>query len=197
MTAINPTTSAFLTVYPCGSPQPTAANLNSPAGGVVNNLTLARIGTDGTICVFSSAATDLVVDVAAFVPAKGGLLSIVPARLYETRTGLPTIDAKQQATGRIGVNREIQIQTLNRGGIPEGASGIMLNVAAIKPTTGGFFTLYPCGTTRPTAANVNFGAGSVVSNAVFVKLGTGQTACLYSSATSDIAIDAIGYTLDS
>lgn len=196
VTAITPSASTFLTVFPCGETQPTAASLNSPQGGVVNNLVLAKVGTSGQICIFSSSATDLVVDASAYVPAGGGLSSIVPARLWETRIGPgnTTIDGLRQGTGRIGVGT-VQVQVTGRGGVPDIATGAMLNVAAINPTTGGFITLWPCGQPTPTAANVNFGPGSVVSNAVFVKIGDNGRVCFSSTSNTDLAIDVVGYVL--
>lgn len=198
VTAIKPATSAFLTIYPCGDDQPTAANLNAPANGVVNNLTLARVGTNGTICIFSNTETDLAVDVAAFVPSGGGLRSVVPGRFYETRAGLTTVDGQQQATGRIGADRVVALNVVGRGSVPADATGVMLNVAVIRPDTGGFMTLYPCDAERPQAANLNFAANSVVSNAVFVKLAdfTNGTACVYSSTGADLAIDVVGFVVD-
>ena len=201
VTAIRPTTGVYLTVYPCDAERPTAASLNAPANGVVNNLVTAKTSASGTICIFSSAETDLVVDVAAFVPRDGGLLTIVPARLYETRPGETTVDGESQGVGRIQADSTVQVR-LNRGAVPAGATGVMLNVAAINPTTAGYMTLfpYPCDdANRPTAANVNFRAGAVVSNAVFVKaadITEGAFACVYSSSEADLAIDIVGYTVD-
>lgn len=199
VTAIKPSTSAFLTVYPCDAARPTAANLNASATGVVNNLVTAKVAADGTICVYTSAATDLVVDVAAYVPADGGLFSIVPARLLETRsgTGNVTVDGKQEGEGRIAADAVVTLDAAGRGGVDSDASGVMLNVAYIGPTAGGFMTAYPCDQDRPTAANLNFGAGDVGSNAVFVKLSATGSVCIYSTSASDLAVDVVGYTVDS
>lgn len=198
VTAINPSVRAFLTVYPCDEDRPTAANLNASAGGVVNNLVMAKVADDGTICVFTSADTDLVVDVAAYVPSGGGLLPVVPARLLESRSGAGnvTIDGQNQADGRIGADGVKTIPTHGRGGVDAAATGVMLNVAYIAPTTGGFMTAYPCDEERPTAANLNFAAGDVGSNAVFVKLSGSGTVCVYSTSVSDLAVDVVGYTVD-
>ena len=53
----------FITVFPCGSPIPTAANLNYVANDTVSNSVIAKIGTNGTVCIYNSAATHIVVDV--------------------------------------------------------------------------------------------------------------------------------------
>jgi hypothetical protein len=50
---------------------------------------------------------------------------------------------------------------------------VLLNVTATSPSAGGWLTLFPAGTTLPTASNLNFGAGATVPNLVVVKVGHG------------------------
>jgi hypothetical protein len=58
----------FVTVHPGGSDRPTASNLNYRAGDTIANAVIAPVGTGGGICVFTSAATDLVIDVVGWLP---------------------------------------------------------------------------------------------------------------------------------
>ncbi len=197
VTAVNPSTNAFLTVFPCDEDQPDASNLNAAAGSNVNNLVVAKVSVAGTICVFSSAETHLLVDVAAYVPADGGLLSIVPARLLETRGGSTTVDGTSQTTSPVGTESTTTLLVAERGGVTDDATGAVLNVAAIRPDDGGFITAYPCDEDRPQASNVNFEAGAVVSNAVVVKLSSSGTVCLYSTSRTDLAVDVVAYSVDS
>ncbi len=75
VTVVGPKSPGFVTVHPRGSERPTASNLNHLTGGVVPNLVVARLGSDGRICLFTSAPTDLIVDVAGWLsgppPASG------------------------------------------------------------------------------------------------------------------------------
>lgn len=196
VTSINPSERIFVTVFACGSERPTAANLNAAVGKNVNNLVLAEVGEGGKVCIYSSGPTDLVMDVSAFVPAGGGLTASLPARLVETRGGTPdgTIDGDFEASGVLPIGA-LQVDVAGRGSVPENAGGVMLNVAAISPAAGGFMTLYPCDADQPTAANVNFAAGAVVSNAVFVKLDDSGRVCVFTSTSSHLAIDVVGYVL--
>ena len=68
VTAVLPTGSGFLTVYPCGADRPLASNVNYQAGDVVPNAVLAKIGTGGNVCIYTKAATHLVIDVNGYVP---------------------------------------------------------------------------------------------------------------------------------
>ena len=62
VTAVNPTAPGFITVFPCGQPQPTTSNLNYTTGDTIPNAVLTSIGTAGTICLYTSATTHLIVD---------------------------------------------------------------------------------------------------------------------------------------
>ena len=67
--AINPDGAGFITLYPCGSARPLASSLNFAAGQVIANNAIIPLGDGGKICVYSSQATNLIVDVTGFMPA--------------------------------------------------------------------------------------------------------------------------------
>jgi hypothetical protein len=52
-----------MTVFPCGTPLPTASNLNYAAGQTIPNAVVAKIGAGGRVCIYTSSAANLVVDV--------------------------------------------------------------------------------------------------------------------------------------
>ena len=62
VTAANPNASGFITVYPCGT-LPLASNLNYTTGQTVAVSVTAQVSGDGTVCIYSSAATDVIVDI--------------------------------------------------------------------------------------------------------------------------------------
>lgn len=55
-------------MFPCGQTPPTASNLNYVEGGTIPNAVVTKVGAQGRICVFTSAATHLLVDVNGYVP---------------------------------------------------------------------------------------------------------------------------------
>jgi RNA 3'-terminal phosphate cyclase len=54
-------------------------------------------------------------------------------------------------------------------------------------------TVYPCGSSRPTASTLNFTPGGVVANAAIAKVGTGGKVCLYTQTASDLIVDVNGF----
>ena len=47
----------------------------------------------------------------------------------------------------------------------------MLSVVAVAPSSPWYLTVYPGGTTRPNASNINFPAGATTANAVLARFG--------------------------
>ncbi|NNE11187.1 MAG: CAP domain-containing protein [Ilumatobacter sp.] len=79
-----------LTVFPCGSARPSASTINYGPGDTIANAVIAKVGDGGAVCIFTHAATHLVVDVAGHVPSSGSSFRpLVPARLADTRPAVP------------------------------------------------------------------------------------------------------------
>ena len=62
LTVINPSARGYATLWPCGVDQPTTSSLNYMAGQTVANSAIVKVGTGGKLCVYTSRATDLVID---------------------------------------------------------------------------------------------------------------------------------------
>ncbi|MDQ1422827.1 MAG: hypothetical protein QOD72_325 [Acidimicrobiaceae bacterium] len=68
VTAVNPLSTGFLTVYPRGATMPNASNINYSVGNTVPNLVMVPLDAAGGITVTNSAATtDVLADVVAYV----------------------------------------------------------------------------------------------------------------------------------
>lgn len=194
VTAVDAQMPGFVTVFPCGSPVPNAANLNYVSGSIVPNAVVSAVGGDGRICLYTSAATDLVVDVSGYYPPGARYEPLQPARLLETRLGpgLSTVDGRWSGIG-VRPAGTTALPVAGRGGVPADASAVVLNVTVVDAQAPGFVTVYPCGAPLPVAANLNYVRGSVVPNAVVAEIGIGGQVCLFTSAPTDLVVDVNGY----
>ncbi len=216
VTVVNPASSGFLTVFPAGAAQPTASNVNFVAGEVVPNLVEVGLGTSGQVSFYSSAQTDLVVDVEGYAAptavggAGAGLYTALPSpiRICDTRAGNPSglstpndqCNGTANAGKTLGANGNpstINVKVANANGIPTGATAAVFNVTVVNSRGAGFLTVFPQGTTQPLASNVNYTAGQVTSNRVIVPLSTSGTTpgyiSVFSSSPADIIVDVSGY----
>ena len=88
VTATEPEKAGYLTVYPCDQPQPVASNVNYVAGHDTADAAIVGVSaTDGSVCVFSLAATHVVVDVNGWFGPLGlaRFTAQTPQRLFDTR----------------------------------------------------------------------------------------------------------------
>jgi hypothetical protein len=179
VTAVGPDRGGFLTVFPCSGTVPTTSTVNFAAGRDIANSTIATLDVNGNVCVYSSAATDVIVDVTAwFSPgAAAGMSANAPRRVADTRSGLG-------GSGRMSAGSVLAVTT---GDV--GASAVALNVTAVSADAAGFLTVYPCATAPPVTSNVNFAAGEVRPNNTIVAVAPGGIVCVYSSAAVDVIVD--------
>jgi len=192
VTVTEPVGSGFVTVFPCGSPQPLASNLNYVINQNVPNAVIARLGTGGTVCLFVSEATHLVVDVNGYFPPAAEFFSLVPSRLADTR-GQPTSDGLFQGPAPVLRDTTLPLTVLGRGGVPADATAVVLNVTVTEPIANGFITVFPCGDARPNASNLNFVGGQTVPNMTIARVGAGGAVCLYANETTHLVVDVDGY----
>ena len=67
VTATGTESAGFVTVWPCDAARSEVSNLNFAAGDTNPNLVSVRLSAAGTVCLFASARTDLLADVAGFM----------------------------------------------------------------------------------------------------------------------------------
>ncbi len=116
-----------MTVFPCGSAIPEASNLNFAAGQTIANAVVARVGSNGQVCVYVSGSAGLLVDVNGFVPAGSNLTgadSGAVVRLPEQRRGTDAEQRHRGAGRRPGWRPDSQARTA------------MLNVTAVAGVIG-------------------------------------------------------------
>jgi hypothetical protein len=191
----------FITVYPFGTSMPTASNLNFTAGQNIPNLVTVKVGTDGKIDLtnWSAGTAHLIADVAGYylagtATAPGAFVSLDPSRLLDTRIGNGAAQAPVVADGTVS------LQVTDRGGVPSpGAVAVVVNVTVTGPASSGFITVYPFGTSMPTASNLNFSAGQTIPNLVAVKIGGNGKIDLTNNSAGNVHMiaDVAGYFIAS
>ncbi len=109
--------------------------------------------------------------------------ALTPFRILDTRSGAP-----------IGPNSSRTVQITGVGSIPTAAVAVVLNVTEVNGTAPSLLTVYPAGTPRPVASNLNFNARTTTPNLVTVTLGAGGGVVIYNAAGSvDVVADVEGY----
>jgi trimeric autotransporter adhesin len=193
VTAVGPDAGGFLTVYPCGVPQPNASNVNYKPGQDIANAVVTAIGAGGKVCVATSAQTDLIVDVNGALPVETTLSTRTPARIHDTRPAGATVDGIEQHSGRVAAGSVTTVRVGGRAGVPSDALGAIVNVTADATDASGFVTVFPCDRPQPNASNLNYPNGGTVAGLSIAKLGADGTVCFYTSAAMQLIVDVTGF----
>lgn len=173
----------YITAFPCGSEQPTTAVLTYEASSTASNAAVARVGDGGAVCFYTQREAHLIVDVTGFLPATTKVEPVPPARLLDTRGD----------DGRREPGTTTELVVTSRGGVPDVASGVVLNVTAVNPSGTGYVTVFPCGDEVPLAANLTYAQSVNSPNAVVAKVADDGTVCFFTSAEIDLVVDVNGY----
>ncbi|MFG3347176.1 hypothetical protein ACGF1Z_19150 [Streptomyces sp. NPDC048018] len=184
VTATGPTTGSFISVYPDGTERTSASNLNFTAGQTIPNLVVVPV-VNGKVNFYNrSGNVDLIADVAGYFTTDidGSTYEpVTPSRLMDTRTGLGV------RKGKIGPGETVTLP------VKPGVTAVVMNVTATGPTTGSFISVYPDGTERTSASNLNFTAGQTIPNLVVVPVVNGKVNFYNRSGNVDLIADVAGY----
>ena len=185
LTGLSRGDSGYVTAWPCGSAQPGTSNLNLGAGQIRANVVTVGLGTDASVCIYASATTDVLLDVAGAWGPGGSTTyrSIAPTRLVDTRVG--TGGHRRLTAGRTATF------TVTGDAVPAGTRAIAANLTVVAPDETGYLTAWPC-TGSPDVSNVNFRPGQTIANAAAIQLSAGGQLCVMASVDTDVLVDVTG-----
>jgi len=193
VTAVPPGALIYLSIWPTGQPQPVVSTLNAFDGSIVANAALVLAGTNGSISIYVSNTTDVIIDINGYFapPSSGGLAfyPVAPCRVVDTRGTAGPLGGPTMTTGS---SRTFPV-TQSACGVPATAQAYSLNMTVVPAGTLGWLTTWPTGQTQPLVSTLNSLLGKVLANAAIVPAGTGASINVYVSNTTDVIVDINGY----
>jgi hypothetical protein len=181
--ATNGKAAGWLAVYPCDSGFTGTSNVNYGQGQTIANLAVSKLSADGSVCLKSDKALDVIMDVTGWFPP-GAFHPITPTRIMDTREGL--------GSDRVTLET-IELKIWGQKYIPNEATSVMVNLTVTNPDTAGYLTVYPCAQVHPGTSNLNFAAGDTIPNLTLTKVGINGCLRVDSGSTTDVIADAVGY----
>jgi YVTN family beta-propeller protein len=180
----------YLELWPTNQqPSNPVSTLNNPTGTTVANAAIVPAGTGGSVTVYPSHNTNLLIDVNGYfsVDQSGGmsLYSRLPCRALDTR-GMGSGQA-------FGGTLQPPADIVNSGcGIPTSAEAIVFNATAIPSPTLNYLTLWPDGQPQPGVSTLNAIDGFVTSNMAIVP-STNGTVDAFAQGTTQLILDISSY----
>lgn len=182
VTATQPTSESYLTVWPAGVGRPVASSVNFRPGETVPNLVTTGVGAEGQVALFNEKGTvHVIVDVVGWYDdgyRYGATIETSrPTRVLDTRVA-GTWGYYRDGVFNLGPDGPAPVDRLHAGerltlvGTPfASAAAAIVNVTVVDPTADGYLTVWPAGRPRPETSSVNFRAGETSANLVIVGLG--------------------------
>jgi hypothetical protein len=178
----------YVSIWPEGSPMPTASIVNYRSREIRANATIVRVGNGGAVDLFAQNGAPLIVDVTGWFVGSGAttagrFVPITPARAMDTRE-LPR--ARPLAAG----------ETLNvplPPAVPADALAVALTVTLTESPSSGFFTVFPAGSSLPLASTINAdGRGQTRAAGAIVAV-TPAGLDVYSHSGGHVIVDVTGW----
>jgi hypothetical protein len=182
----------FLRTQATGATGLTTSNGNYVAGLASGTMSIVPVGADGTISVFTSNATHLIVDLMGYVTgptapaAKDGLfVPLTPRRIFDTR------DANAPVLASLAT-RAVPVVG-SSAPVPAGATAVSFNVTSDAAVGAGYATIFPADRNVPLISNLNYPAVDPRANAGMVRLSAGGGLTVLTNQTTHVIIDVNGY----
>ena len=176
----------YITAWPTGQVKPLVASLNAPTGTITANAAIVPAGAGGSVDVFVSDPTNLVIDINGyFAPAGVGGLSlygVTPCRVKDTR---------QPPGSPLVTSLDVDVSA-SPCAIPATGQAHVLGVTVIPPASMGYLTLWPTGQPRPLASTLNALDGAITSNLAIVPTANGSISA-FASNPAHLVFDIFAY----
>ena len=187
VTAIRPSSGGFLTIDDCSAGGQSTSSLNFVADEIRGNNGVFALGAGQQLCITSSAATHVTIDVTGEFGTDEGLTFVAntsPERVLDTRDS-GRLDAG--GTTAFGVDTASGANSLQR--LPIAAS---INLTATRHDDNGYVTAWSCGT-RPGTSALNPSAGTATANGALVALSSSGQTCLFHATGGHLIVDLAGW----
>ena len=203
LTAAEGASVGFVSAVPTGAALGLTSNVNlDTLGEAIANLAVVPVGADGSITVYTQAATHAIVDLVGWwIPAddelsrSGRYVGVGPNRILDTRPDSRLgWDGAKPTTGSV-----VTAQVTGRGGVPNaGVAAVAINVTVTESTGPGYVQVAPASSLVPGAsstANVN-GAGQTIAAATIVPVDGAGRIAVYAQTGAHLVIDVAGWFTD-
>ena len=117
----------------------------------------------------------------------------IPTPTHHDDSPSPEPD-QTSASAQLTPTTVIRLPVSGIEGLPlSSATAVSLNITVVQPQSGGFLTVWPCGSTRPNTSTINFVANQNIANGAIVAIDESSTVCIGASTTTQVLADFNGW----
>ncbi|MHA3703672.1 hypothetical protein ACXR2U_15960 [Jatrophihabitans sp. YIM 134969] len=175
------------------------AALSTPTPTPVSSPIRGRLRAAALVLAVSAAVVGSSTAVAAADTGSTTATAAAPAGRYYAITPTRALDTR--ASGGPIANNTSRVIDLSRAFGGASAAAAVINLTVTLPSSGGYLTAYPAGTTKPVASSLNFSPNQTRANSVTVALGQGAGkqnqlaifAAVAGNGRAHVVVDVLGY----
>jgi RHS repeat-associated protein len=195
VTAVNPSTETYLTVWASGVSRP-VSTLN--AASTFSQLVTTKIGSNGAISIYNAAGSvDVLVEIIGYYTPQGSsgfqpYTALNPQRIFSTITG----GGSPSMTTPLSNGGSVNVKVFGWGGIPtSGVAAVALNVITQNSTSNGWVNVYDHDFPEPPGiSTIQTSTSGTRQQLVIVQPAADGTVTIKShTASINISIDSQGW----
>jgi hypothetical protein len=180
LTATNPRRAGYLVAWPCDEPRPPVVHLWHHAAQTISSATVVPLGPSGTVCVFQSTDSHVMVDLNGWVPTGQGYVPMRGQRLWVTpTTGAPAPNAITK----------VRLSTAVGAPTPPFTTVVTLLTQAV---TGGDVRLFTCGAPLPLVPSRTLEGGQTQTLTQLVRTDANGDVCVQYRGTGHQWLSIVG-----
>jgi hypothetical protein len=189
LTSTGSAAAGYLAVAPDFGTTGGASVVRYSIGDTAANRAMSALATDGSLQIYTSSPTHVVVDVVGWFGTGGQGLhfnALSPARVLDTRVdagGVPTVVAGSPAT----------VPLAGQGGVAADAVSVLANLTVLWPTEPTYSTMWPTGASQPVREDLPLPAGAMRTTLVSPGLTGGAASLAVHDGSADAVLEVLGY----
>ena len=192
VSAVQPTATSAVTVWPDGASRPATPSLQAKASVTTSNSVIVEVGVAGKVRLFNAnGSTHIRASVSGWAGEGQGYQPGTNVKILDTRSAVGAPQAK------VGAGKTFSLDVAGRGGVPaSGAESVVLNVTAFSPTANTAVTVWEAGEDRPSRPSMFAPASTAVATTVVVPLSDGGDVFLHNSSGSTHLVATVSGFID-
>ena len=161
---------------------------------MVANAAIVPAGTNGSISVFVTGPTDVILDTNGYFAPPGGtnalsFYPVTPCRVADTRNADGPFGGPEMTAGS---TRSFAIPA-GSCYVPSNALAYSVNVTVVPDGPLYYLTAWAMGSSQPLVSTLNSWDGAVVANAAIVPTGTNGSISIFVTDNTHVILDINGY----
>jgi hypothetical protein len=177
-------------VHPCDGARDDAVDVR--AGVTVARQVIVPLGASGTLCLSSTATTDLIVELTGAFASNLARPYEEPVRIVDTRNTGSTVDARFEGIGVRPTSSTLEVPLTSRIGRFDGLVGVVLELGAYDPLEDGELTVFAPESSPDQTGSLQYRAGTTETTTVAVPIGPSGEICVSNTGRADLVVDVTG-----